>query len=401
MLGSESFPFTRVSVDHLVRGNTRVWWDLHRNFKDPSPRLFQLQAGYAGTGTATDWVDVGPRVEDGCYAEDDEQRLHGKRLLTHYRVKVTTPLNTFFSGPASVHGEMGVRDWNFARDIIRKEILRHRLVSREGYLLKRIRYGVRCQTCLDQMSDQVTDSKCPDCRGVGFEVGYHAAVPMICFDLSPRLISEKRGGAQPPGQQQPDAVQVRALGYPDMSKEDIWVDGKSDQRWYIHDIQHVAEWRGVPVVKQITMRMAPMTDVAYELPIPGAVDEEEDLPDSGCGSVEVTHDYGGEDALAYQLADGCPVAGATVLAFPKSYYDAGLRQASKATATTTTLGDGRWSYAMKLDPGEYMLVYEKPGEYGPDPVPLTVLGGTTATTTESSSQSESESETSSAEDFGL
>jgi hypothetical protein len=99
------------------------------------------------------------------------------------------------------------------------------------------------------------------------------------------------------------------------------------------------------------------------------------LPVEGCGSVTVDHDYGGEDELAYLDAADCPVVGAYVYVFKQINFAASLPAypaRETATAATITRTNGRWTHALKLDPGNYVILYEKPGEYGPDINNLTV-----------------------------
>jgi hypothetical protein len=55
---------------------------------------------------------------------------------------------------------------------------------------------------------------------------------------------------------------------PLIDEKDIWVSRKTDDRYYIHAIQDVAEIRGVPLVANVEMRPAPFTDVIYSIPIP-------------------------------------------------------------------------------------------------------------------------------------
>lgn len=138
------FPFRRVSVDHMVRGVSRVWWQLEKLFKEPGPYVFQLQFGRTGLRNASDWVDVGTPVTNGYFAFDPAWREAGYTLTTHYRVKLTTPQNVYVSQATSAFGELTERDWLLAREIVRKEQLRHRLVSIPGFLIKPMRYGVAC-----------------------------------------------------------------------------------------------------------------------------------------------------------------------------------------------------------------------------------------------------------------
>lgn len=93
---------------------------------------------------------------------------------------------------------------------------------------------------------------------------------------------------------------------------------------------------------------------------------------TGNGEVLVNHDYGGDDVLSYKRSTGQGIGDATVQAFLASDYNAGRRTRNYIQAESTTDVNGRWSRAMMLDPAEYVLVYYKQGEYGPDTYELTV-----------------------------
>jgi hypothetical protein len=45
---------------------------------------------------------------------------------------------------------------------------------------------------------------------------------------------------------------------------------------------------------------------------------------------------------------------------------------AESVASTKTLSDGTWVNALNLNPGKYVLVYEKPDRYGPDNIEITV-----------------------------
>ncbi len=375
MPGTSQYPFKRLGVDHSLRGVSRIWWELHRHFADAPPLVFQLQTGNTGNPNAADWQDVGTAAVNSTYAEDDERRegAYGKRLLTHYRVKLVTAAGVYVSLPVATYGELRERDWLLAREIIRKETLRHGLVSRDGYLLKRMRFGTPCTICLDPLTGEITDGKCPTCNGTGFEVGYHAPTPLV-LDMSPEAIIELRRGTEPPGPSRPTDLKGRILGFPQVNKEDVWVDEKSDQRFFIHEIWHMAEWRGIPLVVQVGIRLAPYSDQIYRLEVGGEAAElaGPTLPGTGPGTISVDHDYCTPDALICVDAFGNPVVGATILAFTKADYDAGSRDLGHAVASSSTMANGRWSYAMLLCDGEdYVLVFEKTGYYGPTAVEIT------------------------------
>lgn len=394
MPGTRSYPFRRVSVDNFVRGNSRIWWQLEPEFNAPGPLTYQLQTGRTGLRNAVDWIDVGLPAENAFYAIDSEQRDFGQTLETHYRIKLTTPTQVYVSPAVSAQGELDEQDWLKAREIIRKELVRHRRVSREGYLLKRLRYGNKCTRCRDTLTEETSDSRCPECNGTGFQIGYHAPTPFVCFDFSTYAITEDVDH-EARGTVRDDAVlTARVIGFPMLSKADVFVDAKSDERWFIDSIKHEGLIRGIPVVSVISLRCAPFTDQIYKLEVGGEPTEREGpyLPGVGSGCVSVDHDYGGADELIVTTADGYAIVGATILVFTAAVYDAadGSPDSNLACASSSTMANGRWSYAVLLDPGDYVLVVEKVGEFAKVAHRLTVTG---------SSSSQAASSPSSASDF--
>lgn len=370
------FPFRRVSVDHMVRGVTRVWWQLEPLFNDPGPYSFQLQFGRTGLRDAADWQNVGAPVTNGYYAEDPAHREAGYDLLLHYRVVLTTPNSTYVSQPSNCFGELTEKDWLLAREVIRKEQLRHKYVSAPGYLIKPMRYGVMCKRCRDPLTQEITDADCVVCNGTGFEVGFHPPLPMQCWDLSPQTIEENIDANLKGATRNNPYVMARVIGFPALNKNDVWVNGSSDERWLVESIQITAAIRNVPIVYQVKLGLLPLNHATYAIEIGGEPASRSGpvLPALGCGDVIVDQDYLGSDSLIYAPAEGCPVVGAAVYAFTATdFAEHGLTiNRALAIASTTTRVNGRWSQSLRLDPGNYVLLYEKQGEYGPDTVELTV-----------------------------
>lgn len=365
------FPFRRVSVDHMVRGVTRVWWQLEPLFNDPGPYVFQLQFGNTGIPDSPDWHNVGGPVANGYMAYDDAWRNSASDLLTHYRVTLTTPKDIYVSQPVNCFGELPERDWLIAREVIRREQLRHKYASVSGYLLKPYRFGRPCTRCRDVLTGEPLDSNCGVCNGTGFEVGYHPPLPMQCWDLSLQTIEEHQDIQMKGTTRENAEVTARVIGFPALNRNDIWVNGKSDERWLIHSIQAAAALRGVPIIYNVQMGLIPFSSPIYAMEVggeeaarPGPV-----LPGLGCGNVVVDHNFGGPDALAYKDATDYAVVGANVYVFTKTVFDAAepdFPDRAKAVAGTTTRANGRWTDALMLNPGDYVVLFEKPGEYGPD-----------------------------------
>lgn len=387
---TQPYPFRRLIPDRMTRGQTRIWWQMHEDFNDPRPHTFQLQFGRTGLSTAVDWVNVGLPVADAYYAVDDVMRDGGMVITAHYRLVLTTPAGQYASSPVNPVGFLPERDWTLAREIIRKEQLRFKNVGIEGTILKRLRYGTKCTKCRDKLTDESANGSCLECNGTGFKIGYHAPSPIHCFDLSPQEFDEQQDAAARGTVRENAIVTARVLAFPALQRYDVWINNFSDERWIIHQVKHVAVQRGVPIVSEVRMHLAPFSHVVYRVEIGGEPADREGptLPGAGDGSVTVDHDYGGTDELIYQDANGCPIVGATILAFTAAVYDAvspGRPEPADAVASSSTTANGRWTYAMKLDPGAYVLVFEKTGQFGPDVLELSIPSGSPSSSSSSSS----------------
>ena len=94
--------FDHILITPLIRGGTRVAWQMHSQFRDPGPYQFQLQFGRTGSATADDWDNVGTAVYDTYYADDPTQRIYGMQNRAFYRVVVTTGLAEYYSRPTNI-----------------------------------------------------------------------------------------------------------------------------------------------------------------------------------------------------------------------------------------------------------------------------------------------------------
>lgn len=260
--------FDMVHVSYLIRGGTRVCWTLRNTFADALPYTFQLQVGQSGDPQANDWEDVGVAIENTYYAIDGTKRVYGKTQYTHYRVKLTTNAGTYWSDPVAKKGILDSRDWRIAREIVRKERLRYRYTSQDGYLLKRMITGVRCTKCLDLQTDEVTNPDCTECYGTGLQCGYFYPMDCIWADLSPRTHHKHIDDRGMRGTVNDIVVSGRMLHFPLLQERDVWVSRETDDRYYVQSIQNAAEMRGVPLIANVELRPAPYTDVIYTVAIP-------------------------------------------------------------------------------------------------------------------------------------
>lgn len=258
--------FYRVTVDYVVVGGARVSWDMDRHFTDPGPYVFQLQVGHANVPDTDNWTDVGAPVTDTYFAIDTERRLAGKTADIHYRVKLTTSVDTYYSPVAAAEGLLIQRDWLNYREIVRKEQLRHRVhTSISGFLLKARRYGPRCSICTDQFTEEISRTNCTECFGTGFTLGYFDPLPAVYADVSLPEARDQRDASS--GTVQKSVITARFIGDPQLYTYDAWCNGRSDERYYIISVKELAHVRGVAVIFEAELRHAPFSDVVYTVPL--------------------------------------------------------------------------------------------------------------------------------------
>lgn len=261
--------FDMVHVSYLIRGGTRVMWALKNTFNDPLPWLFQLQVSRVANQNADDWENVGLPVENTCYAIDPDQQNFAQGVNdTFYRIRLSTTNATYYSDPVGKQGILSVRDWRLAREVIRQERVRNRLAASDGYLLKRRVTGQDCPRCLDLQTNEVTDPYCPQCYGTGKACGYYYPMACVWADTQPISRGLNLDDQNVRGPVRDITQSARMLMLPLIDEWDVWINRKTDDRYFIHQIDNIAEWRGVPLIASVKMRPLAYTHVVYTIAIP-------------------------------------------------------------------------------------------------------------------------------------
>jgi hypothetical protein len=261
--------FDRVVVSYLIRGGTLLTWELLPTFTDEGPLEFQLQYGTTDNNDSDDWIDVGLPVENVYFAYDGEQRVFGKTNWAFYRVKLTSSIGVYYSDPANANGTLERRSWRLAREMVRqrKKAYRVGVGAQEGYLLKRRWTGVPCPVCLDYMTREVRNPDCPQCYGTGFKCGYFYPMACVFAEMDPRtyhltIEDQQRGVIKDV------AIRAEMLMADMVSEQDVWVAKKTDDRYFVHEIQNTAEIRGTPLVAKVVLRLIPYSSILYTINIP-------------------------------------------------------------------------------------------------------------------------------------
>jgi hypothetical protein len=252
-------------VDYALRGSPRVTWELRDDFIDPEIYNYLLQAN-PNRDETDEWVDVGTEFTDQFYALDDTDRQFGKSLRVSYRIRVRTVVDTYFSEPAQVLGNLSKRQWLQARALIRRLNLDAKsLPKMQGYMLKRKLHGTTCPDCIDPITGGILNSDCATCLGTGKTTGYWQATENTMFDVSPEAEDTKRSQAGTVNNA--PTVRGRFTGIPLPRRNDVWVDANSDRRYFFQSIQPAAEMNRVPIIVDAELRLAEFSDVVYDVPV--------------------------------------------------------------------------------------------------------------------------------------
>jgi len=264
-----SCTFYRVEVWHMARGNTQICWEMSKNAFPKGPLYFYVDYGRSGTD---DWVVLNPNdpIIDDCCFTDPCQRTWEMLNDAYYRVRMVQPSvpgsSVVVSPPVRANGRLNKHDWLVAREIIRKEYLQAKIEDTAGFLLKRKKFGVQCPNCLDWDTEEVADSNCKVCFGVGLVGGYYPG-SVFTFSLDANWKRRITAGQPPKGTSSDITKNARCTLFPSIDTKDIWVRADNDERYTIDGYTVVASYRGLPLVGMATLKLAPATDIVYSVPI--------------------------------------------------------------------------------------------------------------------------------------
>jgi hypothetical protein len=259
-------PFQQLMVSVSPIGYTLLEWRLVNNFT-PETTLLQFDVYWAELRDGT-WTKLTsePVMNDTLW-QDTVCRKHGQYSTGYYRVEMTDGLTVYSSDPVTPQGSLTFQEYLIAREILRKEVLRFRKSagSSQGYLLKRRYWGTICTDCTDPDTHLSVNSQCPLCYGTSFVGGYFPAFQYYMEFKGTAPQELKTDKAVGPDDQ--FMRQGRCLAYPVLQTDDIFVSGKSNERYFIKTIKRASEITEVPLIYEITMAKIPQERIEFQIPV--------------------------------------------------------------------------------------------------------------------------------------
>lgn len=251
-------------------GTTVTWVTAPHNWLEPV--MYRLEANRTGAYTdSQDWQPVTPWQAGISTAVDPRPRADGWYDLTYYRVAVRDG-NGLVQYSANIRANQASLSRSQARtanEILRREYKRLQLAdtaATPGYLLKIRFYGNKCSLCVDPDSGEPTRTSCPQCYGTGYISGYHKPVPCFNVDIGPSSEDLKLPtdvGLTTVG----GVFSLRFVNEPTVFSTDVWVNGITDDRYVIGQIESVASINGVRLVGRATAARLSYDHPVYSVPV--------------------------------------------------------------------------------------------------------------------------------------
>lgn len=186
----------------------------------------------------------------------------------YYRVKVIPPSgdqNMVVSAPHSLWPEIAYmasglrRRLQYDEDIIFRRVNGVRLV-----LLKRRRWGERCQTCYDPETKATTWEACPECYGTTFKGGYWNPVVVWGRIAPPHNVSPQFTGHGDVAEG--IRHQVTILDVPLLQDRDLIIETELNHR-HIVERKTQTELRRRTVHQQLVTELLDRGSVEYAIPV--------------------------------------------------------------------------------------------------------------------------------------
>lgn len=269
---SSSSPISAFRIAPSYAGGFSYSWEVSGGFNDPAPWMFTIQLGESPKGP---WKDTSPKLVNMLAWKDEPGKyLVGKSNTLYFRLKLKTKRGTYFSHVMQPYGDLSRRDFLLAREIIRREMLRARVLAGvECDVYIRSTFGPKCPYCLDPVTGDVRDSHCPKCFGTGRYPAYFGPHRMM-LSFSPDVAHRKSGSND--GTHETRTFEAMAIGNPVLKHGDVVIDVRQDKRYVVGTASVVSEVRRIPCLQNLVFDEAPLSDVIYKIGLPEEEPDEED-----------------------------------------------------------------------------------------------------------------------------
>lgn len=271
-------PFYAFRIAPSYAGGFSYAWEMSGGFNDPTPWEFTVQLGDTDDGP---WKDISPKlINVVAWKDDGGKHLVGKSNVLYFRVVLRTPRGTYSSHVMQPYGDIGRRDFLLAREIIRREALRARVLAGvECDVYIRSTFGPKCTYCIDPVTGDVRNSNCPKCFGTGRYPAYFGPHRMM-LSFSADAAHHKTNTND--GTHETRTFEAIAIGNPVLKHGDVIIDRGQDKRYIIGVAGIISEVRRIPCLQRLGFDEAPLSDPVYRIGLPEVGDEDAECECEEC-----------------------------------------------------------------------------------------------------------------------
>jgi len=248
-------------------GGFSFLWEVDPNTKLKLPWSFQVEESETGID---DFEDISPAVVNAfAWQEPKPRKKFNKDRNLFFRVKMTSESGVCYSQARTATGDLPLKEYLYAREIMRKELLQMRNMAAVGVSFwRKMQTGMSCKNCLDPITQEIIDPDCPVCNGTKFLGGYHG--PYYGFATFSVTRVHKKHAEDGAGVDDDRMHQVRMIGHPAMIRDDVIVDIAGDRRYIVDEVASELELRRIPIIQILQVHEAERCDIVHKLGEPNA-----------------------------------------------------------------------------------------------------------------------------------
>ena len=251
-------------VPNFYEGHVFIW-ETAPGTPDPLPWKFQVEQSDDGMDR---WTPFSPELTDMMmYHHPGRVIKNDKDLWPFYRVRMTTCRGTTYSPVHGIYSDIPRDEYCISKEIMRKEILQMRKMSGvPGRVWKKLRTGIPCPVCLDTITGQVLRANCPACNGSKIIDGFSGPYDVwATFSLRQQFKKLDGANTEMYGTTDQQIYEVKMIGHPFVTADDIVIDVTSDRRYMITKLNSLMEIRRIPMVVNVYAVELTTKDAAYRL----------------------------------------------------------------------------------------------------------------------------------------
>ena len=236
------------------------------SIEDPNGTSGNIEIARSGSPEGPFQVLATELPADSFFYQDFDVAKSGLSQNFWYRIRVSSRINPqekVFSEPGSVELRVQPHRFRLARKARRDlYVTLSRLNGSIFILLKKKRFGKRCSTCYNELTQDVVLSSCGECYGTSYEGGYHDPVS-VWGKIDPTVIQHQFGMQ---GVSEMAMLGFVTMDYPLVDLDDIFVEMQTNRRFIVKQKMQT-QASGIPVHQDLQLSELARTAIEYSIPV--------------------------------------------------------------------------------------------------------------------------------------